>query len=94
MQAARHERTVFGAALSTLSEKDMEFLQAMAVDVGPSVQGDIGRRIGAKALLVSNCRTRLAAAAIVESASYGKVALRHSWSSRISKIPPGLTGVA
>jgi hypothetical protein len=69
----RHARTVIEAALSTVSEKDLEFLRAMAVDDGPSVLGDIGRRIGAKAPLVSNYRTRLAAAGMVEPAGYGKV---------------------
>lgn len=69
----RHSRTVIEAALSTASQKDLEFLHAMAEDDGPSVAGDIGRRIGAKTNLVANYRSRLLAAGLIETAGHGKV---------------------
>ncbi|MDQ4504121.1 hypothetical protein [Sinomonas sp. ASV322] len=69
----RHVRTVIEAALAAASAKDLEFLRAMAEDVGPSAVGDIGHRLGAKSNLVSNYRTRLLDAGLIESAGYGKV---------------------
>ena len=69
----RHARTVIEAALSTVSQKDLTFLRAMAEDDGPSIAGDIGRRIGAKTNLVANYRGRLLAAGLIESAGHGKV---------------------
>ncbi|RJU03421.1 ATP-binding protein [Arthrobacter frigidicola] len=70
--ARRHERTVIEAALSSASAKDLEFLRAMSEDDGPSTAGDIGKRIDAKKSLVSNYRTRLIAAGLIEQAGYGK----------------------
>ena len=69
----RNARTVIEAALATVSPKDRDFLSAMAEDDGPSIAGDIGRRIGAKTNLVANYRSRLLAAGLIESAGHGKV---------------------
>jgi len=69
----RNARTVIEAALATASAKDREFLAAMAVDDGPSLAGDIGRRLGAKTNLVANYRSRLLAAGLIESTGHGKV---------------------
>jgi hypothetical protein len=69
----RNARTVIEAALATASRKDLDFLQAMAEDDGPSIAGDIGRRIGAKTNLVANYRSRLLAAGLIESGGHGKV---------------------
>ncbi|GAA2143967.1 ATP-binding protein [Arthrobacter humicola] len=69
----RNARTVIEAALATVSPKDLDFLHAMAEDDGPSVAGDIGRRIGARTNLVANYRSRLLAAGLIEAAGHGKV---------------------
>ena len=69
----RNARTVIEAALATASGKDLDFLHAMAEDDGPSVAGDIGRRIGARTNLVANYRSRLLAAGLIESTAHGKV---------------------
>ncbi|WP_104054275.1 MULTISPECIES: ATP-binding protein [unclassified Arthrobacter] len=69
----RNVRTVIEAALAAASPKDLDFLAAMAEDDGPSLAGDIGRRIGAKTNLVANYRSRLLAAGLIESAGHGKV---------------------
>jgi AAA+ ATPase superfamily predicted ATPase len=69
----RHEATVIEAALSTASNKDKDFLHAMAEDDGPVVTGDIGKRLGAKSNVVANYRNRLLAAGLIEATSYGKV---------------------
>jgi hypothetical protein len=69
----RNARTVIEAALATVSPKDLDFLHAMAEDDGPAVAGDIGRRIGARANLVANYRSRLLAAGLIEPAGHGKV---------------------
>lgn len=69
----RNARTVIEAALATASPKDLDFLHAMAEDDGPSVAGDIGRRIGARTNLVANYRSRLLAAGLIESTAHGKV---------------------
>lgn len=69
----RNGRTVIEAALAAASPKDLDFLQAMAEDDGPSVAGDIGRRLGARTNLVANYRSRLLAAGLIESTAHGKV---------------------
>lgn len=61
------------AALASVSPKDLDFLHAMAEDDGPSVAGDIGRRIGARTNLVANYRSRPLAAGLIESTAHGKV---------------------
>lgn len=69
----RHEATVIEAALSTTSDKDKDFLFAMAEDDGPVVAGDIGKRLNAKSNVVANYRARLIAAGLIEAPAYGKV---------------------
>ena len=69
----RNARTVIEAALAAVSPKDLDFLFAMAEDDGPSIAGEIGRRLGAKTNLVANYRSRLLAAGLIESAGHGKV---------------------
>ncbi|MFP5017748.1 ATP-binding protein [Paenarthrobacter ureafaciens] len=75
VQAAhrRNARTVIEAALSTVSAKDLQFLRAMAQDDGPSIAGDLGKRLKAKTNLVANYRSRLLAAGLVEPAGHGKI---------------------
>ena len=58
---------------ATASGKELDFLHAMAEGDGPSVAGDIGRRIGARTNLVANYRSRLLAAGLIESTAHGKV---------------------
>lgn len=69
----RHEATVIEAALSTASDKDKDFLHAMAEDDGPVAAGDIGKRLNAKSNVVANYRARLIAAGLIEAPAYGKV---------------------
>lgn len=69
----RHARMVIEAALSTASDRDLDFLHAMAEDDGPSAAGDIGRRIDAKSNFVANYRARLLAEGLIEPAGRGKV---------------------
>lgn len=69
----RHETTVIEAALSTASDKDKDFLRAMAEDDGPVIAGDIGKRLNAKSNVVANYRARLIAAGLIEAPAYGKV---------------------
>jgi hypothetical protein len=69
----RNERTVIGAALSTASSRDMDFLEAMADDDGSSDVGDIGRRMNARSNLVGKYRARLIDAGLIEQAGYGRV---------------------
>ena len=65
--------TVIEAALSTASEKDKDFLHAMAQDEGPVAAGGIGKRLNARSNVVANYRARLIAAGLIESPAYGKV---------------------
>ncbi|MFJ4028174.1 AAA family ATPase [Paenarthrobacter sp. NPDC089989] len=69
----RNERVVIEAALSTTSERDRDFLQAMAEDAGPSSTTDIGKRTGLRPNAVGNYRTRLLDAGLIEAAGYGAV---------------------
>ncbi|MFK0007728.1 ATP-binding protein [Paenarthrobacter sp. NPDC090520] len=69
----RHETTVIEAALSTASDKDKDFLRAMAEDDGPVTAGDIGKRLNARSNVVANYRARLIAAGLIEAPAYGKV---------------------
>lgn len=61
------------AALSTASDKDKDFLRAMAEDDGAVTAGDIGKRLNAKSNVVANYRARLIAAGLIEAPAYGKV---------------------
>lgn len=58
---------------SDISDKDREFLCAMAEQDGPSTAGQIGHTIKSKPNVVSKYRNRLIAAGLIESAGYGKV---------------------
>lgn len=69
----RHERVVIEAALASASAKDLDFLRAMSQDSGISEVSAIGLRLGARPNTVSNYRTRLIEAGLVEQAGYGRV---------------------
>jgi hypothetical protein len=69
----RNTLVVVESALSDISEKDREFLNAMAAQDGPSTAAQIGQAIGSKPNVVSKYRNRLIAAGLIESAGYGKV---------------------
>lgn len=69
----RNERVVIEAALAAASAKDLEILQAMAIDDGPATAGDIVQRTGSRPSLVAKYRTRLLAAGLVESPGHGKI---------------------
>ncbi|MDJ0358462.1 ATP-binding protein [Paenarthrobacter sp. PH39-S1] len=69
----RNTLVVVESALSDISDKDREFLDAMAVQEGPSAAGQIGNMMKAKPNVVSKYRKRLIAAGLIESAGYGKV---------------------
>jgi hypothetical protein len=69
----RNTLVVVESALSDISEKDREFLNAMAGQDGPSTAAQIGQTIRSKPNVVSKYRNRLIAAGLIESAGYGKV---------------------
>ena len=69
----RNERVVIEAALATASAKDLEFLQAMAVDENTSTAADLIQRTRSRPTLVAKYRTRLLAAGLIESAGHGRV---------------------
>lgn len=69
----RNTLVVIESALSDISDKDREFLDAMAAQDGPSAAGQIGATLKAKPNVVSKYRKRLIAAGLIESAGYGKV---------------------
>ncbi len=69
----RNNRMVIDAALATTSPKDLEFLRAMAEDDGPSSTADIGQRLGDRKNTVSNYRSRLIDAGLVQPAGRGYV---------------------
>lgn len=69
----RNTRMVIGAALASVSPKDLSFLSAMAVDDGPSKTSDIGYRLGDARNTVGNYRARLIDAGLIESAGHGLV---------------------
>jgi hypothetical protein len=69
----RNTLVVVESALSDISDRDREFLGAMAREDGPSAAGEIGGIMKAKPNVVSKYKKRLIAAGLVESAGYGKV---------------------
>ena len=69
----RNTLVVVESALADISDKDREFLDAMAEQDGPSAAGQIGSILKAKPNVVSKYRKRLIAAGLIESAGYGKV---------------------
>ena len=74
------------SALAAASPKDLDFLHAMAEDDGPSVAGDIGRRIGARTNLVANYRSKAAGSRPHRIHRPRKGRLRHS---RATPTPSG-----
>lgn len=68
----RNTLVVVESALSDISDKDREFLNAMARQDGPSAAGQIGNIMKAKPNVVSKYRKRLIAAGLIEPAGYGK----------------------
>jgi hypothetical protein len=69
----RNTLVVVESALSDISYKDREFLDAMAEQDGRSAAGQIGSILKAKPDVVSKYRRRLIAAGLIESAGYGRV---------------------
>ena len=69
----RNTLVVVESALSDISGKDREFLEAMAAQEGPSAAAQIGQIMKSKPNVVSKYRNRLIAAGLIESAGYGKV---------------------
>ncbi|MDQ0819177.1 hypothetical protein QFZ79_001471 [Arthrobacter sp. V4I6] len=69
----RNTLVVVESALSDISDKDREFLDAMAAQDGPSAASQIGTILKAKPNVVSKYRKRLIAAGLIETAGYGKV---------------------
>ncbi|WMY79985.1 ATP-binding protein [Citricoccus sp. I39-566] len=67
----RNTRMVIGAALASASPKDLEFLQAMAEDDGPSRTSNISHRLGDARNTVGNYRARLIDAGLIESVGHG-----------------------
>ena len=69
----RNTRVVIEAALSEASEKDLEFLLAMAIDDGPSLIAEVGARMGDRRNTSGNYRSRLIAAGLAEPAGRGNI---------------------
>lgn len=66
---------VIEPALRRLSERQLEYLKAMAVcDATPASSGEVARRMGATTQQVSSYRKRLIDAALIEPLGYGKIA--------------------
>ncbi len=66
-------RLVHEPALADLSAVDRAFLDAMALDDGPTRMGDIAVRLGVSAGYASQYRLRLIATALIAPAGYGRV---------------------
>lgn len=73
VEAARREvgSLVHEPALNDLSEKDRDFVRAMALDDGASAISDIGERLGRDHGYISRYRSRLIVAGIVEPVRRG-----------------------
>lgn len=69
----RNTLVVVESALSDISDRDRDFLDAMTTQDGPSAAGQIGGILKAKPNVISKYRNRLIAAGLIESAGYGKV---------------------
>jgi hypothetical protein len=65
---------VHASAIADLSDKDRQFLRAMAVDDGPSRMRDIGQRMGRDENYVSQYRLRLIDTEMIAEAGHGLVA--------------------
>ncbi|WP_165173259.1 AAA family ATPase [Adlercreutzia sp. ZJ242] len=69
------EADVFATTLKPLSDTDVKFLEAMAVDEGPSKVSDIQARLGVSAGYVQSYRARLIEAGVVASERRGELEL-------------------
>ena len=67
------ENDVCGTTLAALSEKDVEFLEAMALDEGPSAIADVADRMGVTKDYAQKYRRRLIDAGVIEAAGRGRV---------------------
>ena len=63
--------TTFAPVLQPLSQKDMQFLTAMAVDDQPSRVSDIAKRLGVSGSHVQTYKVRLMAAGVIASPKRG-----------------------
>ncbi len=68
------ENDVCGTTLSALSERDVGFLSAMAMDGGASKVADVAERMGVTYDYAQKYRKRLIDAGVIEAASWGSVA--------------------
>jgi type II secretory pathway predicted ATPase ExeA len=66
-------RMVFEPAVHDLSDRDRDFLEAMAIDDGPSLLTDVAERMGVDRGYVNRYRRRLIAADIIQPAGRGKL---------------------
>lgn len=66
---------VHAAALAEASDVDKSFLRAMAQDDGPSLIGDIAKRLNVDSNYAGQYRLRLIALELVAPAGYGRVEL-------------------
>lgn len=79
MQVARDRarrqlgRQVHAPVVRSLANGALTYLQAMAVDEGPSATGEIAKRLGVSAQHANVYRTRLIDEGIIEKAGWGKV---------------------
>ncbi len=68
------ENDVCQTTLATLSDRDIDFLEAMAEDAEPSKVADVAQRMGATADYAQKYRRRLISAGVIESPRRGEVA--------------------
>jgi hypothetical protein len=75
---ARHKLTedLFAPIMRTLSQKDKQFLQAMAVDKSQSKVSDIQQRLGVASSYIQPYRRRLIAAEVIVSPQRGLLEFR------------------
>ena len=67
-------RLVHDPSLAALSDRDRQFLAAMALDSGPSKMSDIAERLGVDKNYASQYRRRLLATELIEAPQRGAVA--------------------
>ncbi|MDR2372555.1 MAG: AAA family ATPase [Bifidobacteriaceae bacterium] len=68
------EDSVFAPSLAPLSRRDRAFLEAMALDTGPSAISQIAQRMGVSPDSAQQTRRRLIAAGVIAPAGTGQVA--------------------
>jgi type II secretory pathway predicted ATPase ExeA len=69
----RLDRSMLEPALRDISHTDRRFLQAMAVDDGPSRIRDVTARLGVTANYASQYRARLITAGLIEPTDFGQI---------------------